>query len=714
MSPAKESARFLNRELCWLEFDRRVLSLATYSGTPLLERLRFLCLSATTLDEFFMVRVAGLRRLTQRGVQDIDSSGMSVSEQLQSICLRVNEIVARQYACLQDQIIPALREAGIDLKWPEACSTEERAELSRRAHETILPALTPVRIDSDRPLPLSGNRRQYVLFRLRPLHSSPNERAREATDTATQGATKNRLALVPVPPNLERLIILPDGSGGITVVPLEHVVSEFGADLFSGHAVEQSSIIQITRDADMGVDEEHDEGFIDAMRAIVEERAYSDTVRLVVSDIDSDLVQAVRQRLQIDQRAIFQHPRPIDLGALMQLADLEGYEALRWKRWLPQWRPEIDRSEDIWEQIGRQDILFHHPYDSFEPIVHLLQSAAVDADVLAIKMTLYRTSGDSPVVRALEKAAAHGKQVTVLVELKARFDERRNIDWAVRLERVGVIVIHGVVGLKVHAKALLIVRRGEQGIEHYTHISSGNYNDRTAQRYSDISLLTADADIAYDIGQFFNMITGYSALSKLQHIIVAPLELKRHLLQMIERERARAESGEPGLIMAKLNTLCDDDISAALYRASQSGVTIRLIVRGICTLRPAVAGLSENISVISIVGRFLEHSRIYFFRNGGSDEVYGGSADWMPRNMERRVELMFPVISARPKRQLLDIFRICCADNQNSFELQPDGSYIRRRPAEGEEIVDCQAYFRAQASRTTSKISGGFRVRRHK
>jgi polyphosphate kinase len=487
-----------------------------------------------------------------------------------------------------------------------------------------------------------------------------------------------------------------DGVAGFTF--LEDVIVEHAEALFPGYVVQESLPFRVTRDADLGVDEERDEDFLEAMEQVLESREHSAAVRLTVRTQGGTLGEFLRTQLEVDEEQVYTVDGPLDLSALMALVDLPGYDHLKNEPWTPRWPAAFPRDEPLWDVMKRQDVLIHLPYESFEPVARLVQDAARDPGVLAIKMTLYRTSGDSPIVHALEEAADNGKQVMALVELKARFDEQRNIRWAHRLERAGVIVVYGIAELKVHAKALMIIRREQTGVVRYVHMGTGNYNDRTAKLYTDLGLFTTNRDIAYEVGLFFNAITGYSAIPALNKICISPTAMKGRIIQLIDREAMRSTSDDPGLILAKMNSLSHPEVIEALYRASQQGVRIKLNVRGICMLVPGISGMSENIEVVSIVDRFLEHSRVFYFKNGGAEEVYLSSADWMPRNLDRRVELLFPLqtrtLLTRGRQILEDYFR----DNIKARVLQPDGSYVRRNAKKGQEFR-VQAHFAEQAER---------------
>ena len=510
------------------------------------------------------------------------------------------------------------------------------------------------------------------------------------------------MALVTVPAGLERLRPLSGPAAAEGFLLLEESIVLHADHLFPGYRVTEHALFRVTRDADLEVDEATDEDFIDAMTDVLVERRSSRPVRLEIDRAGGGLGRLLTGELGLTEQDVYAGS-PVDLTGLRGLLDA-GPAELDYPRWRPVPAAALTDVDSPWEVLRRRDVLLHHPYESFDHVVGLLQAAAVDPAVLAIKITLYRTSGDSPVVEALVHAAGNGKQVTVLVELKARFDEQQNIDWATRLERAGAIVVYGIARLKVHAKALLIVRREAAGVRTYTHLGTGNYNDTTARLYGDLGLLTARDEIAHEATLFFNAITGYSSAPQLHRLVLAPNSLKRHLLTLIEREAARP--GGDGLIMAKLNALTDPDVIEALYGAARAGVGIRLNVRGVCMLRPGVPGLSENVEVVSILDRFLEHSRIIYFHNGGAREVYLSSADWMPRNLERRVELMFPVEQPDLQQRLIALLELYLSDNCQAYELLPDGHYRRRQPEPGKAAVRAQQVLQREALAADRARSG--------
>ncbi|MFW5729183.1 MAG: polyphosphate kinase 1, partial [Spirochaetota bacterium] len=673
------------------------------SSNPLLERVKFISIVASNLDEFFMVRVAGLLRQVRTGVQTRDEAGLTPRQQIDRIHKRVREIVSEQYRCLHEELLPALDAEGISFRHAGTYSGTQTSFLKERFREEIFPVLTPVRVESDGPLPVPGNLRLHVAFRLRPKEDAAAAVGSPARggSAGTDGAAEELVSVVQIPPSLDRIVAMPASEGTPGYTFLEDVIVHHAEALFPGYEILESAPFRITRDADLGVDEARDEDFLEAMEQVLESRRHSAAVRLTITQSDGTLREFLREKLAIGEEQLYTVPGPLDLSSLMSLLELRGYAHLRDERWTPRWPAAFTEEEELWDVLKRQDVLIHQPYESFEPVARLVQDAARDPGVLAIKMTLYRTSGDSPIVRALEEAAENGKQVMALVELKARFDEERNIQWSQRLERAGVIVVYGIAQLKVHAKALMIIRREPEGVVRYIHMGTGNYNDKTAKLYTDMGLFTTNRDIAYEVGLFFNAITGYSAIPALTKICISPTAMKGRIIQLIEREAMRSAPDDPGLIMAKMNSLSHPEVVEALYRASRQGVRIRLNVRGICMLVPGIAGQSENIEVVSIVDRFLEHSRMFYFRNGGAEEVYLSSADWMPRNLDRRVELMFPLQNRSLLKRGRQILEAYFRDNVKARELQPDGTYLRRAP-DGKEPFRVQEYFAEEARRAAT------------
>ncbi|MDR1626125.1 MAG: polyphosphate kinase 1 [Spirochaetia bacterium] len=678
---------FFNRELSWLEFNKRVLGEARNKNLRLLERLKFLSIVSSNLDEFFQVRVASLRRQLASGNYLTDPAGMSPASQLEAVYREARKLVSRQYRCLHEEILPQLAAGGLAFLLPKDYTDAQKAFLSDFFDREIFPVLTPFRMRKEENILSPGNLKLHAAFLLEAgAGAKPPEREEEAP----------LVVAVHIPSVLPRVIFLPKSPGGrgkVCFTLLEYAVLENSFRLFEGYAIKESILFRVTRDADIGVDEERDEDFVDAMEEVLVRRENSAVVRLSVTGTSSALRDMLVSFLGIGPPEVFECQDPIDMAGL-DPALFPGFDNLREEGWNP---PGAHGEEPVWETLKQRDILLHHPYDSFQTVVRLLGEAASDPAVLALKITLYRTSGDSPIIQALERAAQNGKQVTAFMELKARFDEGRNIEWAQRLRRAGAIVIYGVAYLKVHAKALLVIRREKAAVRRYVHLATGNYNDKTARLYTDVGFLTSRDDIACDVSLFFNAVTGYSVIPSLQKLVMAPANMKSRLISLIEREAALATKKSPGLIMAKMNSLADPEIIAALYLASQKGVKIRLIVRGICMLVPGVKNVSENISVISIVDRFLEHSRVFYFSGAGEEEVFLSSADWMPRNLERRVELMFPVEQRDLKKRLVHILKTCLLDNAQAHELQSSGVYERRRCDNPKKALRSQRVFYEEA-----------------
>lgn len=699
MSTRGDKPYYFNRELSWLEFNARVLEEGLDHANPPLERLRFLSIVSSNFDEFFMVRVAALKARIRSGDTAVDYSGLAPEELSAAIARRAREIAGRQYDCLVHEVLPTLAAEGLAIVRPQEYDPEARLWLEGHFRGQIAPALTPLAIplasegEPSQGFPAIGNLRIHAAFLLRPATGEGSE------------TPEDRLAVIQVPSNLPRFIRLPSGAG-VRYALLDDMVMEFGPRLFPGYETREKTLFKVTRDADIGVDEDRDDDFIAAMEEVLVNRQNSWPVRLSISS-DSERLEALLSRLLgLSPDDVYEMAGPIDLKGFLEIADLKGFDRLRYKARAPRQAMALSEDNTIWDEIRKRDVVLHLPYESFQPIVDLAEAAAADPAVIAVKATLYRTSGDSPVVRALTKAARAGKQVTVVVELKARFDEERNIAWASRLEQAGAIVVYGAARLKIHAKALLVVRRDEDGLlRRYAHLSTGNYNDRTARLYGDLSIFTVSDALCAELGSFFNMITGLSALTDLRHLSMAPFDLKRRILAMIEREAERSSPETPGFIAAKMNSLCDKDIIDALYRASRAGVKILLNVRGICQLIPGLKGLSENIRVVSIVGRYLEHARILYFRNGGAEELYLSSADWMPRNLERRVELLFPVFGEEAKERVYDALQSYFLDNAKARELGPSGHWKRVKPVEGEARFAVQDYFYEDAGRRLERAS---------
>jgi polyphosphate kinase len=700
-----EEPRFFNRDLSWIDFNSRVLEEGLRSGRAGLDRLRFLSIVSSNFDEFFMIRVAAIKRALKSPVW-FDPAAYSPETLLREISEKTHAITARQYACLRDDVLPGLARGGLELVRPGFYTAGDRAYLESLFQREIFPLLTPLRAGAEE-LPSIGSLKICAAFYLsREEYGGPEEE-------------REGIAIVQLPASSDRVVWLPGGEEGKKRwTLLEDIIISWGAGLFYGYEVREALVFKLARDADFSVDEERDHDFIAAMEEVLVGREYSMPVRMVSGVSESAVPPAdwgpddsapgkLRDKLaelfSLGPQDLYETRDFLELDtASLSALDSAGIPGLKEKSWRHYWTPEFSEEEPLWDRIRAGDVLLHLPYHSFDPVLRFFQDAADDPDVVSIKTTLYRTGGDSPVVKALERAALNGKQVTAVVELKARFDEERNIAWAQRLEKAGGIVIYGLSRLKIHAKAALILRREKTGITRYVYLSTGNFNDRSAVLYGDLGLFTAQEEIAYDAGLFFNMVTGYSLISGTAKLMIAPLALKHRLLGLIERETRRSTQETPGLIMAKMNSLADDDVIKALYRASQAGVSIRLNIRGICMLVPGVKGLSENIEVVSIIDRYLEHSRIFYFSGGGRGEVYLSSADWMTRNLERRVELMFPVLQEDIKKEVVAILEACFKDNCQSSFLDGDGTWKRTEPGKAEPFR-VQEYFVRRVKDSTDK-----------
>ena len=670
-----------NREASWLEFNGRVLEEGMDQSQPLLERVKFLSIFSANLDEFFMIRVSGLKEQIEEGVTDLSLDGLTPTAQFKLINERLRPMLAKQVACFKDDLLAALASQGIVITPYRALSDRERRSLSTYFMENVFPVLTPQAVDPSHPFPYISNLSLNVGVMIEPNG-----------DSSTNPAPP-RFARVKVPPLVPRLV--PVGGGQSTeFIFLEELIAANIDVLFPGMRATELNAFRVTRDADIEIREDEANDLLQAVERELRKRRFGTAVRLeVASSMPGEMVRYLASSLRLNAEDVYAVDGPLNMPDLMALYKLDQ-PALKDKPLVPATPPAFRTEESMFDIIRRHDVLVHHPYNSFSPVIDFINAAANDPHVQAIKMTLYRTGPDSPVVKALMEACENGKQVAVLVELKARFDEESNIEWARRLERVGVHVVYGLIGLKTHCKLALVVRREGDSLRRYVHFGTGNYNPATARIYTDIGLFTADEHFGADATELFNYLTGYSKQTEYRRLLVAPVNLRERVTAMIEREIEHHKSGRPARIIAKINSLTDTKIVRALYEASQEGVPIDLLVRGVCTLRPGVPGLSDTISVTSIVGRFLEHSRIFYFLNGGEEDVYIGSADWMQRNLDRRVELLAPIEDPRLRKHLKDeVLDVCLRDNVKSRRLQPDGSYERVRVAEGKERVDSQSHF---------------------
>lgn len=705
---------YINRELSWLQFDRRCLMEARSRENPLMERLNFLSITASNLDEFFMVRVASIQDMAKGGYTKRDIAGMTAGEQLCAILKEAHSFVDLQYSTYNRSLVPALSQEGITLiTGYEGLTKDEKQYLDELFETEIYPVVTPMASDASRPFPLIRNKSLNLGVLLsRKKNAGPGilgrtKKAKKQLRTETENL---EFATVQVPSVLPRVIRLPaaqgdEKQGRARIILLETVIRENMASLFQSYDIVCAYPFRIMRSADMDIDEDEAEDLLKEIEKSLKQRRHGDAIRLEVeSGMDRRLLNILVEELQLSMDEIFEIDGPLDLTFLSKVRKLEGFDGLFEHRYsAPQPVPELPEGCDLFAQIRKGDIFLHHPYETFKPVVDFVAKAADDPDVLAIKQTLYRVSGNSPIVAALARAADNGKQVTVLVELKARFDEENNIGWAKMLEKAGCHVIYGLVGLKTHSKITLVVRREEDGIRRYVHLATGNYNDTTARLYTDVGLFTCKEPFGEDATAVFNMLSGYSEPRSWNKLILAPLWLKDRFLYMIGREAEYAKRGERAQIKAKMNSLCDPDIIEALYKASAAGVQIQLIVRGICSLKVGIRGVSDNITVRSIVGNFLEHSRIFYFENGGKPEIYAGSADWMPRNLDRRVEIVFPLEDETVRAKALHILDVELQDTEQASILQPDGTYekVDRR---GKEKVNSQLVFCNEAVLAAKKM----------
>ncbi len=658
----KNPEYYHNRELSWMQFNSRILEEARDKGNPLFERLKFLSITASNLDEFFMIRVASLKDMVNAGYHKKDIAGMTPQEQLAKLNKVTHDLVQKQYSTYKRSLLPLLDQNGLHvIERHEDLTQEEGAYVDAYFTDNVYPVLTPMAVDSSRPFPLIRNKSLNIAALLQ----------------KKEGSGEIEFATVQVPSVLARIVPVPAaGREGRTVILLEEIIERNIQKLFLNYSVICAHPFRIMRNADLTIEEDEAADLLKEIEKQLKKRQWGQAIRLEVdSNIDKRLLKIIRKELAITEEDIYRIDGPLDLTFLMKMYALEGFSHLKMTPHVPQPVPELPLESNIFAQIRQGDILLHHPYQSFAPVVDFIKTAAKDPDVLAIKQTLYRVSGNSPIIAALAQAAENGKQVSVLVELKARFDEENNIVWAKKLEKAGCHVIYGLVGLKTHSKITLIVRREEDGIRRYVHLGTGNYNDATAKLYTDLGLLTCQEDIGEDATAVFNMLSGYSEPLIWNKLSLAPLWLKNKFLYLINREKEHAKAGRAARIIAKVNSLCDEDIICALYEAGMAGVKIDLIVRGICCLKAGVANVSENISVRSIVGNFLEHGRIFYFENGGKEEIYLGSADWMPRNLERRVEILFPIEKIELKEKVKHILDGQLKDTLKAHILQPSGEY---------------------------------------
>lgn len=685
-----DSQYYLNRECTWIKFNERVLRESVVPSNPLLEQLNFVAISASNLDEFFMIRVAGVKHLIESGVPHHDIAGMTPQEQFSAIEAMVHKQVGQQYAYLND-IRDRLRGEGLRFVKPSELTEEQHIWLERYFEREIYPVVTPMAVDPSHPFPFlsSLSLNLAVLLRRR------------------EGDSSVKTAILPVPSSvLDRIIKVPGTGDEKQFLFLEDVLSTFAERFFLGCEILEATPFRVTRDADLDIDDDAEDLLAEVVKSL-KKRKKGAAVRLELAVSASRMVKTLLMtELALEERDVYMIPGPLDCKVFFSFTGIEGYDHLRYAPAFPQpsWELEKLHAPDMWQAISQQDIMVHHPYETFETVEKFVRLAATDPDVLAIKQTLYRVSSKSPIIAALAQAAENGKQVTVLMEVKARFDEENNIHMAAKLEKAGCHVIYGIMGLKTHSKITLVVRREEEGIQRYVHVATGNYNGKTARIYTDVGILTSNTLIGIDASAFFNLLSGYSDPPQWNKLAVAPLNLRQRIYEEIDQEIDWARKGKKALIIAKMNSLLDKKVIARLYEASQAGVRIQLIVRGICVLRPGVPGLSEHIEVHSIVGRYLEHSRLFYFYNNGKEDVFISSADWMPRNLNERVELMIPVEYPPHKERVKGILNLYFHDNVKAYAMNGDGTYRYLADTRRGEPIHAQAMLQKEAEDHTRQL----------
>ncbi len=692
--PATKHARshFLNRELGILAFQRRVLAQAEDPKVPILERLKFLCIVSSNLDEFFEIRVSGVKEQLKLNAPATEPDGMTPREVFHAISLEAHDIVERQYRLLNETVLPALARQGVRFLRRTELNEAQAAWVKDYFFREVMPVLTPIGLDPAHPFPRVFNKSLNFAVQL---------------DGRDAFGRDSRAAIVQAPRILPRMIKLPPeivGGSGSSFIFLTSILHAHVQELFAGMNVQGCYQFRVTRNSDLFVDEEDVKDLRRALQGELPQRHFGDAVRLEVADeCPPAMIEFLLQQFELGPDDLYQVKGPVNLVRLMQVPALVDRDDLLYPRFLPGLPKNLQKRADLFEAIRAGDILLHHPYESFTPVLQFLQQAALDPQVVAIKQTVYRTGTDSALMEALINAARNGKEVTAVVELKARFDEEANINWAARLEEVGAHVVYGVVGHKTHAKAMMVVRREEGKLRRYVHLGTGNYHPRTARLYTDFGLFTCDDQIASDVNEVFIQLTSLGKAGRLNHLWQSPFTLHARVIEAIRNETKSAKAGRPAAIIAKMNALLEPETIEALYEASQAGVRIDLIVRGVCALRPGIPGLSDNIRVRSVVGRFLEHHRIFYFRNGGADDVYLSSADWMDRNFFRRIELCFPVLDRRLKARVIkEGLRTYLADNAQAWEMGPDGSYVRRRS--GKRMRNAQLELMEQLAAAGEKL----------
>lgn len=688
-----------NRELSWIKFEHRVLNEAKDKEIPILDRLKFVSITSSNLDEFFMVRVASLKDMEHAGYTKKDIAGMDPTEQLCAIGKEVHALVEKQYNTYNRSLMPILRKEGIRIIGAyEELNEKQATYVDKYFMEHVYPVLTPMAVDASRPFPLVRNKSLNIAALIKSKH--PNSKLQQGSKQELEFAT------VQVPSVLPRLVPIPGEDDRYTFTLLEQIIEKNMAQLFLNYDLVCAYPYRIMRNADLSFDEDEASDLLKEIQKQLAKRQWGEVIRLEIEHkADKRLLQVLKEQLAVSGKDVYEIAGPLDLTFLMKMYGLSGCDDLREKLFVPQKNPRILPGESIFDEIKKGDIFLTHPYETFGPVVDFIKQAAVDPDVLAIKQTLYRVSGNSPIIAALAKAAENGKQVTVLVELKARFDEENNIVWAQKLEKAGCHVIYGLVGLKTHCKIALVVRREEDAITRYVHLGTGNYNDSTAKLYTDCGIFTCNENYGEDATAVFNMLSGYSEPARWNKLVVAPIWLRDRFIALIDREIAHAKEGKEAYIVAKMNSLCDRQIIEKLYEASSVGVEIYLVIRGICCLRTGIPGVSEHIHVTSIVGTFLEHSRIFYFYNNGQEDIYMGSADWMPRNLDRRVEIVFPVEDDVIKDRIKHILDVLLRDNLKAYAMLSDGTYAkmsrRGKQAIGAQMTFCREAMEGAKEETT-------------
>ncbi len=680
-----------NRELSWLAFNERVLEEAEDETNPLLERLRFIAIFSSNLDEFFMVRVAGLQDQVRAGFHKPENkAGLTPKEQLEKIAEKTQALVRRQMEVFRHLIFELLPKENIYLTDIKSLSKEQQQYINEMFEETIFPVLTPIAVDAYRPFPTLLGKTLNLLVLLE--------------DTKVLSEFNEKVAIIQVPSVLDRFIEVPAGPDKKVFVLLEDVITSHVDRLFYGYNVKSVQAFRLTRNADLTIHEEGAQDLLVEIEKELKKRKWGIGSRLEVRDgeMNDDVLEYLLEEFEISESDVFKIDGPLDLTFLFSFVKKlsQGREHLLYESFIPQRPLDLESDEDIYEKALEKDLFFHHPYESFEPIVEFITEAANDPTVLAIKQTLYRVSGNSPIIQALKQAAENGKQVTVLVELKARFDEENNVHWAKELEQSGCLVIYGMHNLKTHSKITLVVRRKNGKIERFVHLGTGNYNDATAKTYTDMGIITTNKEFGIDATNFFNYLSGYTEKPRFHHIVVSPYDIRDKFIEMIDQEIEFHKKYGNGFIRAKMNALTDKDLIMKLYEASINGVKIELLIRGICCLRPGIPGISENITVTSIVGRFLEHSRIYWFHHNGENKIYLSSADMMTRNMVRRVEILFPIYSAEIKQRIMHIFSTQLADNVKARVQDSTGKFRYKERKEGEPVINSQELFILEATST--------------